>query len=379
LTVTVNVQAVPTLFDESVGVQVTVVVPRLNVEPEAGEQVTVAPVQLSLAVGSVKVATTEHCPLAAGRLKFAGHATIVGACVSLTVTVNVQAVPVLFAASRGVQVTVVTPFAKLAPEAGTHVTVAPVQLSLAVGTVNVTFAAHCPEAVLVVMFAGQAAMVGSMLSGVTVTFNVPVAVKLPSLTCKVKLALVALHVATASAEIVPLVLSRLESVTPLDGLALMIVTIKLPGAVSLSPTVAMVEFDAGLPAAREIATGVIVGGVLVVKVAVAVLPVPPLVDETLPVMLTNGPCACGVMLTVTVQVPPTPTVAPLSLTPRSPGASAPPRLSVKVAPPQPVSVAPVGLATIRFGAFGNVSVKPTPVKATVLAARLLIVRVSVEV
>ena len=65
---------------------------------------------------------------------FAGQVTV-GACVSLTVTVKVQAVPVLLDASLGVQVTVVVPTAKLVPDAGKHVTVAPVQLSEAVGVV----------------------------------------------------------------------------------------------------------------------------------------------------------------------------------------------------------------------------------------------------
>jgi hypothetical protein len=57
---------------------------------------------------------------------------IVGGCVSLTVTVKVQ-VPVKVAASVAVQVTVVVPFAKTLPEAGLQETVAPAQLSLALG------------------------------------------------------------------------------------------------------------------------------------------------------------------------------------------------------------------------------------------------------
>jgi hypothetical protein len=53
VTVTVNVQ-VPVLGTVSVAVQVTVVVPLLNVAPEGGLQVTVlAPSQLSFAVGVV--------------------------------------------------------------------------------------------------------------------------------------------------------------------------------------------------------------------------------------------------------------------------------------------------------------------------------------
>lgn len=66
---------------------------------------------------------------------------IVGAWVSLTVTVKVQ-LPVRLAASVAVQVTVVTPLAKVEPEAGEQLTVAPEQLSLAVGVVYVTVAEH---------------------------------------------------------------------------------------------------------------------------------------------------------------------------------------------------------------------------------------------
>jgi hypothetical protein len=51
-TVTVKLQ-VPVFLDESIPVQVTVVVPIGKQVPEAGAQFTVAPLQLSLAVGVV--------------------------------------------------------------------------------------------------------------------------------------------------------------------------------------------------------------------------------------------------------------------------------------------------------------------------------------
>ena len=51
-TVTVNEQ-VAVLDDVSVAVQVTVVVPTGKVDPEAGEQLAVAPGQLSFATGVV--------------------------------------------------------------------------------------------------------------------------------------------------------------------------------------------------------------------------------------------------------------------------------------------------------------------------------------
>jgi hypothetical protein len=46
----------------SVAEQVTVVVPTMNVEPEAGEQVTVAPVQSGGTVGSEYITVALHCP-----------------------------------------------------------------------------------------------------------------------------------------------------------------------------------------------------------------------------------------------------------------------------------------------------------------------------
>ena len=78
-----------------------------------------------------------------------------GASVSLTVTVNVQAL-VLPTASVAVHVTVVTPLTKLEPLAGSQLTVAPGQLSVAEAE-KVTLLAQLPGAVLTTMFAGQIA------------------------------------------------------------------------------------------------------------------------------------------------------------------------------------------------------------------------------
>ena len=64
---------------------------------------------------------------------FAGH-VIAGACVSCTVTEKLH-VPVFAAASVAVHVTVVVPTGTVEPEAGTQLTVAPGQLSDAVGVV----------------------------------------------------------------------------------------------------------------------------------------------------------------------------------------------------------------------------------------------------
>jgi hypothetical protein len=57
---------------------------------------------------------------------------MLGASVSLTVTVNVQAL-VLPLVSLAVQVTVVTPLLKVAPLVGLQLTLLPEQLSLKVG------------------------------------------------------------------------------------------------------------------------------------------------------------------------------------------------------------------------------------------------------
>ena len=64
---------------------------------------------------------------------FAGHVTE-GACVSWIVTVN-EHDPVFADASVAVHVTVVAPTGNVEPDAGTHATVAPGQLSEAVGVV----------------------------------------------------------------------------------------------------------------------------------------------------------------------------------------------------------------------------------------------------
>lgn len=66
---------------------------------------------------------------------------MVGACVSFTVTVNVQ-VFVLPDASLAVTMTVVMPIGKKLPDAGLLVTVTPGQLSVATGAAQLTVAPH---------------------------------------------------------------------------------------------------------------------------------------------------------------------------------------------------------------------------------------------
>jgi hypothetical protein len=93
--------------------------------------------------------------------------------VSFTVTVNEQ-LAINAAPSVTVQVTSVTPFGKVAPDAGAHTTAfgGRVQLSEAVGA-KVTTAAHWFGSVDCVIFAGQV-IIGGCVS-FTVTVNVHVA------------------------------------------------------------------------------------------------------------------------------------------------------------------------------------------------------------
>src|SRR5215475_10390820 len=115
-TETVNVHDA-VLPDVSVAVQVTVVVPTGNIEPDAGVQLVVTPGQLSLAVGAAYVAVTAVVTghvTAATAVTLAGQ-LIDGGCVSFTVTVNEQLGPAVVE-----HVTVVVPFGNVEPEAGEH-------------------------------------------------------------------------------------------------------------------------------------------------------------------------------------------------------------------------------------------------------------------
>src|SRR6476646_9438053 len=167
LTVTVKLQFLE-FPAASVAVQVTVLLPFAKVEPEAGAHVTVGfPGQLSVAVGVANVTTAEHCPRSVGFVIFPGQ-LIVGASVSLTVTVKLQFLE-FPAASVAVHVTVLLPFGKVEPEAGTHVTVGfPGQLSVAVGVANVTTAEQCPRSLGLVIFPGQLIVGASVSLTVTV-------------------------------------------------------------------------------------------------------------------------------------------------------------------------------------------------------------------
>ena len=108
---------------------------------------------------------------------------------------------------------------------------------------------------------------------------------------------------------------------------------------------------------------VMVGGVATVKLAEAVLPVPPLVEVTLPVVFVYCPEAAPVTVTLNWHWLFVAMVAPLSAIPVGEVVvSVPPQSGVEVF----ATVSPVG----------NVSVKATPVSASTLAAGFVIVKVS---
>src|SRR5258708_21790639 len=111
---------------------------------------------------------------------------------------------------------------------------------------------------------------------------------------------------------------------------------------------------------------VIVGGVATARLAVGVLPVPPLVELMFPVVLIKFPEAVPVTFTVTVQVLLTATVTPVSEMLPDPATA--------VAVPPQVLVSPLGVATTM--PTGKVSVSATPVSATAFAPGLVMVKVS---
>src|SRR5262249_38139503 len=139
-----------------------------------------------------------------------------------------------------------------------------------------------------------------------------------------------------------------------------------PFSVTLVFGFVMVKLSEVLPFSGILAapnTLAMLGGVATVRFAVAVLPVPPLVELTLPVVLVYWPDAAPVTVTLNWQLPFAAIVAPVSAMPVG--------AVVVSVPPQTVEVA---LATVK--PVGRVSVKATPVSETVLAAGFVIVNVS---
>src|ERR1700691_438269 len=112
-----------------------------------------------------------------------------------------------------------------------------------------------------------------------------------------------------------------------------------------------------------------VGGRATDRLAVAVAPVPPLVDETVPVVLVCAPEAVPVTFTVSVQDAETAMFPPVRLT-------LPPPATAVAVPPHVLTNA-FGVAT--SSPAGNVSVNATSNCATVLAAGLVRVNVRLVV
>ena len=114
---TVTAKKQVAVFEEaSVAVHDTLVAPGGKLEPDGGEQATLGPGQLSVAVGAGYVTTTEDWPALIGTEKESGQ-TIFGGVLSMTITLNEQLEP------AAVQVTVVAPTGKDEPGGGVQVTV----------------------------------------------------------------------------------------------------------------------------------------------------------------------------------------------------------------------------------------------------------------
>jgi len=111
---------------------------------------------------------------------------------------------------------------------------------------------------------------------------------------------------------------------------------------------------------------VIAGGLATVRFAEPVLPVPPLVDVTFPVVFVYCPEAIPLALTTTAQEVFAAVVPPVRLTLVDPATA--------VAVPPQVFVSPFGVATTN--PVGSVSVNATPVSAIVFAAGLVTVKVN---
>jgi hypothetical protein len=124
---TVKLQ-VTVLLAPSVAVQTTVLVPKGKVEPGDGEQVTLTPGQLSMAM-AIKVTLLLLAWPESTLSVMPGGQMMVGGCISTTLTMKLQAL-VLPQASVAVQWTLVSPTGKVEPLGGEQLKLAVEQLSL---------------------------------------------------------------------------------------------------------------------------------------------------------------------------------------------------------------------------------------------------------
>jgi hypothetical protein len=133
----VQIEALPLL---SVAVYLTCVVPKGNVAPGVCVDTNVTVPQLSVAVGAVQGTDAWHNPFA-GTTMFEGHPVITGFILSTTVTVK-EHKDEFPEPSVAVYVTVDTPTGNVAPGTLLLVNVESVQLSVAVGAVQLTIASQ---------------------------------------------------------------------------------------------------------------------------------------------------------------------------------------------------------------------------------------------
>ena len=127
--------------------------PTAKVAPEACVPVKEATPQLSVAVGSVHVATAPQMPASLLRLKLAGMPAMTGNSSSVTV-ISMVAELLFPLPSFAVKVTVVVPTGNASSGSWEVVNVPLPQLSATVGFVQVTTAVHNPASVVVVMSLG---------------------------------------------------------------------------------------------------------------------------------------------------------------------------------------------------------------------------------
>ena len=156
-------------------------------------------------------------------------------------------------------------------------------------------------------------------------------------------------------------------------------TVRPAGSVSVKPTPVRLNCGFGLVIVKVSATTplrgmpgsakalLMEGGATIARLAVAVAPLPPSFELTLPVKLVTDPAVVAVTLTAKEQVAAGAMEAPLRLT------TLPPAAAVMRPPSQPPAK-PLGVETTKPA--GSVSLTPTPVNV-VAALGLLIVKVRV--
>ena len=142
-----------------------------------------------------------------------------------------------------------------------------------------------------------------------------------------------------------------------------------PESVSITVIMKFVPVPTGVLAVSGLIVVAVVRAVTVM-LADAVLPVPPLVEVTAPVVLLFRPVDVPFTFTENVHEALAASVAPDRLT-------APQPATAVIVPPPQVPVKPLGVATTIPA--GSVSLKAMPVNATVFAAGLVIVKLRLVV